>query len=142
VLRIVLVLLSLTISVLASDKDDLKLQPNLEKRSGLALDKAEAHIGAARAAYEGNKMEEFKSHLNDAGELTELCYQSLQDSGKRARRSPKWFKYAEQKLLVMLRRLDSLVKDTSMEDRGPAEALQKRMRDVHEQVLQDIMSKK
>lgn len=142
-LRIVLALLSLTVLVPGADEDAaLKAEPNLERRSAIALDKAEEHIGAARSAYQGNKLEEFKSHLDDAGRMTDLCYQSLQDSGKRARKSPKWFKHAEQKLLVMLRRLDSLVKDTSVDDRPPAEALQKRLRDVHEQLLNDIMTKK
>lgn len=124
------------------DTDAVKAEPNLERRSALALVKAEEHIGAARAAYQESKFEDFKSHLEHAGQLTDLCYQSLQDSGKRARRSPKWFKSAEQKLLVMLRRLDSLVKDTAVDDRPPAEALQKRLRDVHDQLLQDIMTKK
>ena len=141
--RIVLVFLGLAVLLpAASDVEAVKAEPNLERRSALALDKAEARIGDARKAYEGGDLDQYKAHLEEAGQLGELCYQSLQDSGKRARKSPKWFKHAEQKLLVILRRLDSLVKDTSVDDRAPAMALDKRLRDVHEQVLQDIMTKK
>lgn len=124
------------------DFDAVKAEPNLERRSALALDKSDAQIGEARKAWEAGKIDEFKAHVSEAGELANLCYQSLQDSGKRARKSPKWFKHAEQKLLVMLRRVDSLAKDVGVEDRPVVEALQKQLHDIHDQVLQDIMTKK
>jgi hypothetical protein len=139
---LVLVCSALLLPAASPDQDSVLAETNLERRSALALEKSDEQIGEARKAWEAGKVEEFKSHLDQAGDLADLCYKSLQDSGKRARRSPKWFKRAEQKLLVMLRRVDSLVKDVGVEDRPAVESLQKRLRDVHDQLLQDIMSRK
>lgn len=108
----------------------------------MALVQVESEIDAARTAYTSGDAEPFQQHLKSAAELAGLSYKSLQDSGKSARRSPKWFKRAEQKLLKILRRVDSFVKDVSSEDRAAVEALRLRVSDIHDRILQDIMSKK
>ena len=83
-------------------------EPNLEKRSELALVEAESAITAAKHAYDTQKAEDFRTRLSDVEQLAELSYKSLQDTGKRARRSPKYFKRAELKLRNILRRLACL----------------------------------
>ena len=125
-----------------ADVTKILAEPNLERRSALALEEVDFALTSARKAYESQQFDDFRKQLADAAEMTQLCYQSLQDSGKRARRSPKWFKHAEQRLLVIQRRVDALVKDVSADDRPPVEAVQVKIREIHDQVLQDIMSRK
>jgi hypothetical protein len=84
----------------------------------------------------------FRETITEIGDLAELSYKSLGETGKRARRSPKWFKRAEQRLLVLIRKIDSLEKDVSIQDRDLVAALKKRVSDVHDTVLHDIMTKK
>jgi hypothetical protein len=117
-------------------------EPNLEKRSELALKEADKTISAAKVAYEQQKMSEFRERLTDTEELVQLSYKSLQDTGKRARRNPKWFKRAEMNMRGLMRRLDSLSNDVGLEDREAVIAVRKSVGDVHETVLHDIMTKK
>jgi len=127
---------------LQADLAAVKAEPNLEKRSQLALQHAEEEISAAKKAYDAGDLNQFKQRVEEIGELAELSYDSLEDTGKRARRAPKWFKRAEQKLLGLLRRIDSLGKDVSLEDRELVTSLGKRVTEVHDRLLHDIMTKK
>ena len=127
---------------LFADVAKVKAEPNLERRSALALDEAESLLTAARKSYEGGEIDQFKRELKQTAELIDLSYESLQETGKNARRSPKWFKRAEQRLLYMLRRVDALQRDVAVEDRPLVDPVLKKARDVHDQLLQDIMSKK
>jgi hypothetical protein len=141
VLRTVVVALVLA-SALVAGVEEVKAEANLERRSQLALQHAEDEIAAAKKAYEADNMDEFAKLVAEIGKLAELSYESLQETGKRARRDPKWFKRAEQKLLTLMRRIDSLEKDVSIDDRDTVKELRKRVSDVHDRVLHDIMTKK
>jgi hypothetical protein len=118
-------------------------EDNLEKRSELALKAAEESITEAAKAYaSGGDLAIFKQHVADAQELTTLSFKSLNDTGKRASRSPKHFKRAELKIRSLLRRMTSLSNEVSADDRPVVEAAHQSMSAVHEQLLHDIMSKK
>ena len=117
-------------------------EPNLEKRSQLAMQQANTEFDAAKKAYSDSQLEPFKTHVAEVASMAELSYRSLLDTGKKARRSPKWFKRTEQAMRALLRKLDGLEKDVSIEDRAPVGAARKRVADVHEQLLHDIMTKK
>jgi hypothetical protein len=123
--------------------DSVLAEDNLEKRSELALKAADERITAAIQAYAKTAgLEEFESQLAAAGALTELSLKSLQDSGKRARKNPKYFKRAEKKLRSISRRLDTLETEVSAADRPPVEKLKKLVSETHDQILHDIMSKR
>jgi len=116
---------------------------DLGKRSELALKEADEQISAAAKAYTGtDEVKDFRSHLDAVGELTELSLKSLRDSGKRASKQPKYFKSAEMKLRSLLRRLDTLERDVSGEDRPPVEKVKNLVSETREQILHDIMSKR
>lgn len=118
-------------------------ESNLEKRSDLALKAADEAISAASKTYVATgELSSFESHLKSVEDLTRLSLKSLHDSGKRASRSPKYFKRAEMKLRSLLRRMETLTTDVSAEDRPRVEAVKKVMSETHEQILHDIMSKK
>src|SRR4051812_27368008 len=63
--RILFVLLGLAglLAAAASNIDAVKAEPNLERRSALALDQAEARIDDARKAYEGGNLDQYKAQL-------------------------------------------------------------------------------
>lgn len=117
-------------------------EANLEKRSELALKQADLAITAARKAYSNHTMEEFRDRLQDAEELVQISYKSLQDTGKRARNSPKHFKRAELFIRGLLRRLANFEDEVGLEDRESVKAAAQQIGSVHEQLLHDIMTKK
>ena len=118
-------------------------EDNLEKRSDLALKEAETQLSAATKAYSGGPdLEAFVTHIEAVGDLAQLSLKSLQDSGKRARKSPKYFKRAELKLRSLLRRLETLEREVSAEDRPPIAETKSLVSTAREQILNDIMSKR
>jgi len=70
-------------------------EPNLEKRSKLALDNADAAYQAARTAYDAGDTAKSTAELDEVKESVEVAYASLEGTGKDPRKSPKWFKKAE-----------------------------------------------
>ena len=119
----------------------VKQEPNLEKRSELALDFANESIDAAKKVYDSNPVD-FAARLADVREATELSYTSLSETGKRARRSPKYFKRAELKMRALMRRLDNLAKEVSVDDKKLVEDVYAHVSELNERVLHEIMSKK
>jgi hypothetical protein len=129
-------------SALEADLVGVMAEPNLERRSQLALQHAEEEIAAAKKAYDAGNNDDFGRLVAEIGKLVDLSYDSLEETGKRARRQPKWFKRAEQKLLAVMRKIVSLERDVSIDDRDEVKALRKRVSDVHDRFLNDIMTKK
>ncbi len=132
----------LAITLFAEIPDSVMAEQNLEKRSELALKEADARITAASKAYADNDSKAFLLHVEAVGELAQFSLKSLEDSGKDAKKSPKYFKRAELKLRGIMRRLETLEKDVLAEDRPPVEKVKATVSTVHEQVLHDIMSKR
>ena len=81
-------------------------EPNLEKRSKLALDNAAAAYEAARTAYMRAIVKRTGTDLHEVQESVEVAYSALQQTGKDPRKSPKWFKKAEIETRDLLRRLE------------------------------------
>src|SRR5271165_34350 len=131
---------ALLILCLAFDLAAIKLEPNLERRSELALGNASAAMDAARDA-SGDEAK-LKEALHELRESVDLAYQSLVDSGKSARRNPKFFKKAELKTRELMRRLEGLAQAVDAEDRVLVEGVRERVSKVHDDLIQDIMQKK
>ena len=131
---------ALLILCLAFDLAAIKLEPNLERRSELALGNAAAAMDVARdAAADDAKL---KTALQEVRESVDLAYQSLVDSGKSARRNPKFFKRAELKTRELMRRLEGLAQAVDADDRVFVESVRDRVSKVHDDLIQDIMQKK
>jgi hypothetical protein len=130
----------LLILCLAFDLAAIKLEPNLERRSELALGNASAAMDVARdaASDEAN----LKPALQEIRDSVDLAYQSLIDSGKSARRNPKFFKKAELKTRELMRRLEGLAQAVDADDRVFVESVRERVSKVHDDLIQDIMQKK
>jgi hypothetical protein len=124
---------------------DLKLaraEPNLEKRSKLALDNAAAAYQAARTAYQNGDESQIASAAAEIEESVGLAYQSLTQTGKNPRRSPKWFKKAEIETRDLLRKLDSFQQEMSFTERPVLEKAKARVQEVHDQLLLGLMEGK
>src|SRR5947209_609037 len=86
------------------DLGAVKSEPDLDKRSELALVNADHAIDEARKAYSDGDQKGVQAGLKEVTESVDLCYDSLQRSHTSPRKS-KYYKRAEQKLQVLIRRL-------------------------------------
>ena len=127
---------------LAFDLSAIKMEPNLERRSERAIDNASAAMDAARDAASAGDSAKAKAALEEVRDSVDLSYQSLVDSGKSARRNPKFFKRAELKTRELMRRLEGLAQAVDSEDRTFVESVRERVSTVHDDLIKDIMQKK
>ena len=127
---------------LHSDDARVAAEPNLEKRSRLALDEAENAVKQAKQAYYAGNTQETQKEIDEVARYTEMAYAALESTGKNPRKSPKYFKYAEIKSRELIRRLDALAQEMDAADRGMVEPAKDRIRKVNEEILSGIMGKK
>lgn len=133
---------ALLILCLAFDLASVKLEQNPEKRSELALENATSAMDAARDASSAGDIQKVKAALTELADSVELAHQSLNESGKNARRSPKYFKRAELKTRELMRRLEGLAQAIDPNERPFVEGIRDRVSKVHDDLLQEIMQKK
>src|SRR5271170_3290647 len=127
---------------LAFDLTSVKSEANLEKRSERALDNANVALDAARDDYNSGNYDRSQNELQEVRDSVELAYQSLSDTGKDPRKSPKFFKQAELRTRELLRRIEGLAQGMSQVDRGALEKVRDRISEVHDNLLKGIMSKR
>ncbi len=137
-----LALLMISSVVSAFDLSSVKNEPNLEKRSELALNNAAAALQIVKDTYERGDMEKAKAAADEVGESVELAYSCLMDTGKNARKNPKFFKKAELSTRQILRRLEGMVDSMSVDDRPFLESVRARVATVHDDLITAIMGKK
>ena len=135
------------VSLLAAGtlRADLKLalaEPNLEKRSKLALDNAASAFKALREAYQKGDNEQLAAYATEIQESVDLAYTSLEQTGKNPRKSPKWFKQAEIDTRALLRRLDSFQQDMNFADRPLLDKVKARVQEVHDELLTGLLEGK
>lgn len=119
----------------------VKTEPDLDKRSELALANADQGIDAARQAWTAGDLPAAQAALSDIQQSVELSYDSLHQSRENPRHS-KFYKRSEQKILLLLRRLHTLRDDLDLDNRGMVETVIHRLQELHDQLLTDIMSKR
>jgi hypothetical protein len=116
-------------------------EPNLEKRSGLALENAMAALKSARAAYDKGDNDEVAKDAAEVLESVELASTSLTQSGKNPRRSA-WFKKAEISTRDLSRRIQDFQDQMSYVDRPLLDKVKARVLEVHEELLLGVMEGK
>ena len=127
---------------LATKTLELEQEPNLERRSQMAMDYANSGLDTARTAYQANDLDKTRVSLDEVGAAVSLAYSSLKQTGKEARRDPKFFKRTELATRQILRRIEGMGESMNFEDRSIIEKLRDRVAAIHENLLQDIMAKK
>ena len=131
-----------TVSLQAIDLASIRQEPNLERRSQLAMESANAALDTARTAYQANDLDKTRASLDEVGDAVTLAYDSLKQTGKEARRDPKFFKKTELATRQMLRRIEGMAEGMNFEDRSLVDKVRERVTAIHENLLQDIMGKK
>lgn len=81
------------------------------------------------------------ANINEAAAQVDKAYAALESMGKPYKHAGH-YKRVELRLRDLLRRADTLVKDTPIDDRPAAQAAYDRISAVHEKVLTGVMSKK
>lgn len=117
-------------------------EKDLGRRSKLALDNAEAALQAARSAYQDGDLEKAKAAIHEIQESVELAYQSLNDTHKNPRKSPRWFKNAEEVTRDLLRRLDTFDHDMEYQDRAILKPVEEKVQKVQDDLLLGLMEGK
>jgi len=126
----------------AADLGNIKNEPNLERRSDLALQNANTALETARDAYTAGNLDKTDAAVEEVGASVDLAFDSLGHTGKDPRRCPKFFKRAEMSTRQLLRRLDGMMESMSVVDRSVVEKVRDHVADVHENLLKGIMSNK
>src|SRR6202162_2061284 len=102
----------------ATDLGTIKQEPNLERRSDLAMQYANSALDTAREAYTAGNIDKTETAIEEVESSVDLAYDSLGQTGKDPRRSPKFFKRAEMSTRQLLRRLDGMMESMSVADRA------------------------
>jgi len=124
-----------------ADLDAVRSEPDLNHRSELALSNAEEKIDAARKAYEAGDNSGEAADVQEVSDSVTLCYESLQQTNTAPRKS-RYYKRAELRISAMLRRLTALRDEVNFDSRAGVETALKKLSDIHDELLADIMSKK
>jgi len=129
-------------TLLRADLTQVKAEPNLEKRSKLALDHAGATLKEARTVYSNSDVAKSMALIAEVRESVELAEQSLKETGKNPRKSPKYFKRAEIETRALLKRIEAFQDEMSVNDRPSLDSLRTKVQQVHDDLLMGIMEGK
>jgi hypothetical protein len=143
--RVAAVSLSVTLllaGMLRASLQEAKAEPNLEKRSKLALDNAEQALTDARAAYAKGDTAQVEARATEIRESVELAETSLHQTGKNPRKNPRWFKHAEIVTRDLLRRLDTFQQEMNAADRPLLDAVKGEVQQAHDNLLLGVMGVK
>ena len=128
--------------VLRADLQQAKAEPNLGKRSMLALDNAAEALAKAREAYAKDDNAQVETLAKEIQESVDLAETSLHETGKNPRKSPKWFKRAESSTRDLLRRLDAFQQAMDLADRPMLDAVKAKVQQVHDDLLLGVLEGK
>ena len=123
----------------STELDAVRAEANLEKRSKLALDNAASALKSAREAYQAGDTATVTAKTDEIGESVDLAYNSLTETGKNPRKSPKWFKHAEMETRELTRRLEDFAQQMNYNDRAILDKTRARVEQVHDELLTGLM---
>jgi len=129
-------------ATLQADLKRARAEPNLEKRSQLALENAFTAYQSARAAYDKGDSQQVAAAVDEIQESVELAAASLKDTGKDPRRSPKYFKKAEIETRDLLRKLDGFQQEMDFSERPALDKVRAAVQQVHDDLLLGLMEGK
>jgi hypothetical protein len=123
----------------STELDTVRAEANLEKRSKLALDNAASALKSAREAYQAGDTATVTAKADEIGESVDLAFNSLTETGKNPRKSPKWFKHAEMETRELTRRLEDFAQQMNYNDRAILDKIRARVEQVHDELLTGLM---
>lgn len=131
----------LAIFLAFADLSALKSEPDLDRRSELALVNGDHAIDSARKALNDGDDKAVDAALDEVRQSVDLSYDALAHTNQAPRKS-KYYKSAELKVRALIRRLNSFRDEVSFDARQHVDQVIKRLSDVHDELLEGIMSKK
>jgi len=120
----------------------VRAEEDLEKRSKFALEYAREAVSRVEAAYKGADQETARWILASILEAVELSQESLDETGKNARKKPKHFKRAEIGVRKLLFDLRSLERALTFDERKDLAPVIERLDEINARLLQRIMQKR
>jgi hypothetical protein len=132
---------ALLIFLAFADIATVKTEPDPNRRSELALLNADEKIDLARQALQAGNEGAEDAAIQEVAESVTLSYASLEQAHGEPRKS-RYYKHAELKISALMRRLTGLRDEVGFELRPRVEAVMKKLSDVHDQLISDIMSRK
>lgn len=119
----------------------VKAEPDLNRRSEMALANAAEKLDAARQAYMAGNDAAEAADIQEVGDSVALCYESLEQTHEAPRKS-RFYKRAELKVSELMRHLSGFRDEVNFEFRPKVDVVLKKVSDIHDQLLSDIMSRK
>lgn len=116
--------------------DDMKAEHDPARRSEMALTIADTAFDNARDFYIKGDFEKGDAQLEDMTNALNECVDSLSAAHK-----AKFYKRAELKVAYLQRRMQGLVDDIELQQRGWAEQTQRRLEEIHDKLLDGVMRK-
>ncbi len=136
-----LVFLAFNETLAFADLAAVKDETDLNRRSELALMNADEKIDAARQAYQAGNEAAEAAAIQEVADSVALSYASLEQTHGAPRKS-RYYKRAELKVSALMRRLSGFRDEVSFDFRPSVDAALKKLSDIHDELLSDIMSKK
>ncbi|MCB1018873.1 MAG: hypothetical protein KDC27_03040 [Acidobacteria bacterium] len=121
---------------------EVEREPDLEKRSSLALEFARPAVGRMVKAYEAGDPEQGRHILASIVEAVAIAQKSLDETGKHARSKPKYFKRAEIDTRKLLGDLQSAQRRLAFDERPDLDPAIAKVEEINRQLLFDIMERK
>ena len=135
-------ILILLLLLTAQSLDDVRKEGDPARRYLLALDAASRSLDAARASHASGAPADTKANLEQSADATDLSLQSLIAMGKPPFKNANNYKKAEMRTRDFLRRIEALRKDANFEDREALDSAFNRVNQIHETLIDGVMSKK
>ena len=117
-------------------------EPDLERRSRLALENAKSAYDVLREAYNKGETQKVAEAARELEESVDLAGVSLKATGKNPRKNPKYFKSAEILTRDLLRRVEGFQRDMSFDDRAVMDPARTKLQQVHDEILIGLMEGK
>lgn len=115
---------------------ELEAEHDPARRSDKALTFADAAFDNARGFYSKGEIKKGDAELENMTNALKECVGSLQMAHK-----ARFYKKAELKVAFLQRRMQGLVDDLSIPERGWAEYTQRKLEDIHDKLLDGVMKK-
>ncbi len=121
--------------------DQVKAEPNPERRAKIAIDYAVVSEKNAEAAYAKGDLDATGAMLKTTAEALQIARDSLTASGKKPGRSPGTYKYGEQRSRELLVRLGDLERKMDADERELITGPMATMQEIHDTWFEGIMGK-
>jgi hypothetical protein len=129
-------------AVVPTTLDQVKAEPNLERRARAAVDFAFAAERDSESAYSSGDLDATKAAINAMVQAVELAHEAFQQSGLSPGRNPRPYKYAELHLRELLVRLTNLDRKMDADERTMLDQPRTRIQEIHDEWFEGIMGRR